>query len=466
MTPEQIAAWAASGESEMLEFKRTTGERREATRTLCAMLNHRGGRVLFGVEVDGRVLGQQVSDHTIEEIAQEIKELDPPAFPVIDRVDVGNGREVLVVSVSTGQNRPYSYRGQAYRRVGNTSPVLSRDEYNRMLLERLHGEHRWENEPAAGWGIADLDAAEILRTVEEAIRRGRVDDPGTRDLADLLRGLGLMREGCVLRAAAVLFGRPERLEADYPQCLLRVAKFRGTDRTEFLDNRQFHGNVFDLLLKAERFLRESLPVAGRVAPGLFERVDDPLYPPVALREALANAFCHRDYAIGGGSVAVAIYDDRLEITSSGTLHFGLTAEALLAPHESLPWNPLIARVLFRRGVIESWGRGTIKMAELARQAGLPVPEIEDAGGCVTVRFRPTRYLPPQRVAHDLTERQRQILALLAASHGGLALRDIRTAMHEQPAEWEIKDDLALLKQLELVETRGHGRGAYWRLANH
>lgn len=466
MIPDQIAAWAASGESEMLEFKRTTGERREATRTLCAMLNHRGGRVLYGVEVDGRVLGQQVSDHTIEEIAQEIKELDPPAFPVIDRVDVGHGREVLVVSVSTGQNRPYSYRGQAYRRVGNTSPVLSRDEYNRMLLERLHGEHRWENEPAAGWSIADLDAAEILRTVEEAIRRGRADDPGTRDLADLLRGLGLMREGRVLRAAAVLFGRPERLEADYPQCLLRVAKFRGTDRTEFLDNRQFHGNAFDLLLKAERFLRESLPVAGRVAPGLFERVDDPLYPPVALREALANAFCHRDYAIGGGSVAVAIYDDRLEITSSGTLHFGLTAEALLAPHESLPWNPLIARVLFRRGVIESWGRGTIKMAELARQAGLPVPEIEDVGGCVTVRFRPTRYLPPQRVAHDLTERQRQILALLAASHGGLALRDIRTAMHEQPAEWEIKDDLALLKQLELVETRGHGRGAYWRLVNH
>lgn len=70
-------------------------------------------------------------------------------------------------------------------------------------------------------------------------------------------------------------------------------------------------------------------------PGLFERVDDPLYPPTALREALANAVCHRDYSIGGGSVAVAIYDDRLEITSSGTLHFGLTADALFHPHESL-----------------------------------------------------------------------------------------------------------------------------------
>jgi ATP-dependent DNA helicase RecG len=83
MTPEQIAAWAAAGESETLELKRTTGERREGARTLCAMLNHRGGRVLFGVEPNGRVLGQQVSDHTIEEVAEELRAIDPPAFPTI-----------------------------------------------------------------------------------------------------------------------------------------------------------------------------------------------------------------------------------------------------------------------------------------------------------------------------------------------------------------------------------------------
>src|SRR2546428_1375271 len=114
MTMEQVRAWAAAGESETLEFKRSTGQRREAARTLCAMLNHRGGRVLFGVEPDGRVVGQQVGDHTIEEVAQEIREIDPPAFPGIDRVDLDSGRAVLVVSVSTGHNRPYNYRGQAY----------------------------------------------------------------------------------------------------------------------------------------------------------------------------------------------------------------------------------------------------------------------------------------------------------------------------------------------------------------
>ncbi len=109
MTPEQLSAWVASGESEVHEFKRTTGQRREGTRTLCAMLNHRGGRVLFGVEPDGRVVGQQVGDHTIEELSQEIQNVDPPSFPTIDRVDLDNGLSVLVVSVGTGANNPYSY---------------------------------------------------------------------------------------------------------------------------------------------------------------------------------------------------------------------------------------------------------------------------------------------------------------------------------------------------------------------
>ena len=182
------------------------------------------------------------------------------------------------------------------------------------------------------------------------------------------------------------------------------------------------------MLAAERFLLEHVPVAGRVVPGVLERVDEPRYAPLAVREALANAFCHRAYSIGGGPVGIAIVDDRLEVTSSGALHFGLTAEALFAPHEALPWNPLIAGVFFRRGIIEAWGRGTLKMAELAQVAGLPRPEIEDTGGCVTVRFRRTTYVPPQRVAKNLTERQQRILAHLATSAGGAALREIALAL--------------------------------------
>ena len=159
--------------------------------------------------------------------------------------------------------------------------AMSADEYNRMLFERMHSEQRWENQPADGWTVADLDTTEIQRTVAEAVRRGRLEETLSRDPSDMLRGLGLLRDDVLLRAAVVLFGDAQRLEFDMPQCLLRVARFRGIDRMEFLDNRQFNGNAFTLFGNAEKFLRDTLPIAGRFEDDRFERIDEPLYPPLA-----------------------------------------------------------------------------------------------------------------------------------------------------------------------------------------
>ena len=139
MNIEQIAALATSGESETLEFKEATGTRREATMTVCAFLNQGSGQVLFGVTRAGIVVGQQVSERTIEELSAEFRQIDPPAFPTIERVSVDGDRDVIVVSTSQGASRPYTYRGSAYRRVGNTTLAMSADEYNRMLFERSRG---------------------------------------------------------------------------------------------------------------------------------------------------------------------------------------------------------------------------------------------------------------------------------------------------------------------------------------
>ena len=124
MTSERLAALVSTHESQTLEFKSTTGERREAARTVCAMLNQRGGYVLFGVTPKGDVVGQQVSDRTIEGVSGEIQRIDPPSFPEIERVPIEGDREVVVVRVSRGSARPYVYRGIAYRRVGNTTLAL------------------------------------------------------------------------------------------------------------------------------------------------------------------------------------------------------------------------------------------------------------------------------------------------------------------------------------------------------
>ena len=261
----------------------------------------------------------------------------------------------------------------------------------------------------------------------------------------------------------MLFGSTERLEFEMPQCLLRIARFGGLDRMEFLDNRQFNGNAFTLLANAERFLRDTLPIAGRFEQDRFERIDEPLYPPLATREALVNALCHRDYSIGGGSIGIAIYDDRLEVTSSGSLHFGLTPEKLFAPHESRPWNPLIARTFYRRGIIEEWGSRTLKMAELASSAGLPMPEIEDDDVAVTVRFRHGRFVPQRRSREASPgERREEVLVLLGGAENGLTRREIHARLGPGVSERQVRRALEELRDRGLVVSANRGPLTRWR----
>ena len=109
MTADRISELVAVGESE----------------TLCAMVNQRGGHVLFGVTPEGAVVGQQVSEHTIEKVSAEIQRIEPRIFPSIERVPVAGGNEVIVVVARPGSAKPYAYKRTAYRRVGNTTLAMS-----------------------------------------------------------------------------------------------------------------------------------------------------------------------------------------------------------------------------------------------------------------------------------------------------------------------------------------------------
>ncbi len=164
-----------------------------------------------------------------------------------------------------------------------------------------------------------------------------------------------------------------------------------------------------------------------------------------------------------------------EVTSTGTLHFGLTPEKLFAPYESIPWNPLAADAFHRRGIIERWGRGTLKMAEVTIAAGLPQPEIEDAGGCVTERFRhPTaspHIVAKERVAvaedsdnqmQKLSEQQRNVLGLLDQADQPLALREIHARLPGSVSVRQVKRALGRLRDLGFVASTGHGVSARWK----
>jgi len=385
MDIEELKELIKLSESEQIEFKLSTGQRTEAAKTVCAMLNCAGGFLLFGIDDKGNIKGQQVSSKTLEIIAGEIRRIEPPAYPDIETVPLNDNLKVIVLRVPGGGG-PYTYDGRPYIRNGSSTAVMPQYQYEKLLLERMHGSYRWEKQIARNISIKDLDREEIIRTIDEAVRRQRLTEPGTRKVKDLLTGLGLLQEDNVINAAVVLFGKSKSLLPGYIQCTLKLARFRGTDKTEFIDNRQITGNAFELFEQAQIFFRNHLPVSGKILPDKFERVDEPLYPTAALREAVANAICHRDYGSGAGAISIAIYDDRLEISSTGELHFGLKTEDLFRPHPSRPWNPFIAKVFYLRGIIETWGRGTIKIKELTDEARLPVPEFENNMGEFTIRF--------------------------------------------------------------------------------
>ncbi|MBI4862990.1 MAG: hypothetical protein HY815_22410 [Candidatus Riflebacteria bacterium] len=226
---------------------------------------------------------------------------------------------------------------------------MKAEEYEERILRRRSSMGWWENVAARDYSFKDLDAGEILLTYEDAVRVGRLAPGPSRRPRDIALRLRLLTdEGAVLNAAVALFGK--QILPYYPQCGYRLARFLGCDKTEFLDQKQEFGNAFAILREAEAFIRRNTTLAGRILPDRLEREDTPEYPIEAVREALVNAICHRDCSIAGGAVSVGIFDDRLEVYSTGKLAPGLKLDDLKRDHISRPPNPLIAQVFYRRAL--------------------------------------------------------------------------------------------------------------------
>ena len=461
MTRDELRRLVAGGESETLEFKRSTGQLTRAGETLCGMLNGEGGAVLLGVTDAGEIVGQEVADSTIRAVAAMLSDLEPLGPARFERLPVSDGREVIALHAEpTPGLGPWTYRGRPWQRVGSTTSPMRQADYLRCFLDRGQGVTMWETLPAVDCTIDDLDQQEILKTVRLGIAASRLPEDVGQSIPDILDRFQLRRDGQITNAAVVLFGRPSM---HYPQCGIRLARFDGTTKDEFIDNRQERGNAFALLDEATTFFRRHLSIAGRFREDRIERQDIPEYPVFALREAVVNALIHRSYVTVGGAVNIAIYDDRLEIWSDGLLPFGQRPEELKLPHTSRPRNPIIASVFYRRGLIEAWGRGTQRIVEQCVRAGLPEPDFGQQAGSTWVRFLPRPEGPrPAALRLDLTHLQRAILGLIERE-GPLALRELAGRLEDAPPHRALRAEMYRLRDQGLVEAVGRGRGATWRL---
>jgi ATP-dependent DNA helicase RecG len=211
------------------------------------------------------------------------------------------------------------------------------------------------------------------------------------------------------------------------------------------------GTVIEQIDNTEKFVMNHISLAAKIEG--FIREERWEYPLSAIREAITNAICHRDY-FSTANVHVSIYDDRVEVWNPGGLPPELTIEALKGPHKSIPRNPLIADALYFIKYIERWGTGTQRIVSDTLAHGLPEPEFKEATGGFEVVFRKA-----EAFLEDLNERQkkawdylRERETITRSEYAELCGCSIRTAARDL-------DDM-LTKGLSKRE--GMGKNTYYR----
>jgi ATP-dependent DNA helicase RecG len=437
-----------TAEYQHIEYKQSLGEKHEATIALAAFATAQGGEVRFGIAPNGRRIGVQIGRTTLEELANYIRQnTDPPLFPDI-AVEGDEASAVVVVRIEENPVKPVWAFGKPYKRVGRTNQSLSREETLRMT-DVTRG-FTWDALPCPGLTFDDLSRAEI----ERYLRRAGLDIATPTET--VLHNLSLSAGTTLFNGAALLFtANPGRwIVGARVQC----ARFIGTQSVEFLSEQSFEGAALTQIEEAEKFVtrntRQSIVITGRPQ---HERV--PEYPAAAVREAIVNAVCHRDYT-EAGTVQVRIYDDRLEVWNPGSLPYDLSVEDLYHPHRSRPRNKRLAEAFFRAGLIEAWGTGTLRIIAPYAEQGLPLPEFHHQTHTFIARLFPT---PPPFTSStaaqttdlsQLNERQRRAVEYVR-QHGSitvpkyLSLADI--------SDRQARTDLRQLIERGVLMAQGKGR---------
>ena len=368
------AILAEQDESLTLELKKSMAQLRPCMETLCAFLNCSGGLVLIGVNDKKEIVGQMISDKTKREIANELAKLAPTAPIEIEYIELDQkDKKVMAIrAMPDSAQRPYTYDGRAFVRAESSTLKMSREYYHNLMMQNATKQIRWEDLTLLDASLDDLDHSLIFNTVKKGLAYNRIpEEYNSTNVEDILQHLNLIKHDKITHAAMVLFGKkPQQF---LPQCLLKLAKFRGKDKVHFEDNRQVHGNVFTLLNEGLTFVSRYLPIASYFPKNSIERVDVPLFPPDAIREALVNAICHRDYSVPGSSISIGIYQDRIEVWSYGKFPPGVTVDGIESLAGSFPRNPHIANVLFYHKIFESWGRGVRLIMDGCTESGHPKP---------------------------------------------------------------------------------------------
>ncbi|MBM3198540.1 MAG: transcriptional regulator [Chlamydiae bacterium] len=377
ITVRQFSMLLQLGESETLEYKESFGD--EAIETLGAFANARGGVIILGVRDSGDVTGLQLGRNTLEEMANKIQNItDPRLQPSVTTLSY-DGKTVIILQVSAKSGSPVSVRGRYFRRVGKTNQRMSHEEIMQAMTASMG--LSWDACVESLSSMEDLQQDLIDRFIADVRRLGRRPIPEQIGQEEFLKKMGLVQDNLPTRAALLLFGKnPEKY---FPSAFLKIGRFRSP--THITDDLEAHGSLIEQLDRTMGWFRDRLSTEFSFT-GKAQREVLWEYPLNAIREAIINVLCHRDYTSAAHS-QIRLYDERLEIWNSGTLPPPLTPEMLLIEHDSIPRNRKLAEAFFYMGLIERWGSGTTRIALELATAGLPPPHFVSHLGKFQVIFR-------------------------------------------------------------------------------
>ncbi len=390
-------------ESETLECKRTIALLKEGLISIVAMLNKHGqGELWFGIRDDGVAVGSNIGDKTIRDISQAVAaHIQPAVYPEITTEYI-DGLPCIKVACR-GSEKPYMAYGRAYMRVGDEDRRLSQDELENLILFKHQNAQGWDREPAP-LQKSDLSVAKMKQFVASCGQKWS-SVPAILDTLELLTA-----DGSLTNAAMLLFAKKQPLR-------LRCAVFGSESGSVLLDRKDYSGDIIGLVENAQQYVLQNTRMGMRLE-GL-RRVDVPEISLPALREAIINAFCHRDYR-DPDYVQVAVFPNRVEIRNPGTLFGGLTLEGLRHGNISRRRNPLIAQLLVRNSMIEAWGRGMPLIYE-----NEPGVTFREKGGMfiavferkttpeTTLKTTPETTLETPATLNAVTDQESVLLALIA-----------------------------------------------------
>ena len=364
------------GESSVLEFKTEEVHNDSIAKEVVAFSNFMGGKLLVGVRDDGSIIG--TTNRKVEERIVQIcrNNVTPSVLPRTEFMDV-EGKEILVLEIPKGSNRPYKVNttGKFYIRAGSSSVEPTNEELARLFQngEMVH----YETKPVHGACVNDLNRGYLNRYMSEIRQIDEFPDEAYPQILDNLNLVARVNGDDVPNIAGlVLFGNnPKKF---LPQSICQAVCFEGRDEsTDIVELKEFSGAVTEVMEGLLRFVDRNSRTDVVFENGV-KRNDLEQYPTSIVRELIANAIAHRDYSIWGAFNRLMVFSDRLEMRSPGTLPNTITVDRMIMG-VSYYRNPIIMQVLKDFGYVESIGRGIIRCNRKLKALNRKELEINDLG---------------------------------------------------------------------------------------